>query len=314
MKTICRHLNESLNELPGMHSEFVSLQEALGKPALHRPCHIIHYMSGPSWRSFVYCKLLRLRLGKSPRVVVSFIHPHWGLLAEIMLRTFPPDGAVVLSERWRARCAAARLELSDAPLAGVDLERFAPVSPERRRDLRRTLGLPEGKIVVLHVGHLNTGRNLAAFHCFKGQEEFFPVVVGSTTVTPNTEVVNGLRNAGVTVIHKYLPNVEDYYQAADCYLFPTIDDHWCVQVPLSVIESLSCGTPVVATRFEGLPLLLPDGTDGLTYIDSFDNLIETVRQVACGGAVSPPPSLRRLGWDRIARELNAYYDHLLNSK
>ncbi len=314
MKTICRHLNESLNRLAGMRSQFVSLKEVLGKPALHRPCDIVHYMSGPSWRSFAYCKLMRLRLGKSPRVIMSFIHPHWGLLAEMMLRALPPDGAVALSEKWQARCAAAGLELSDTPLAGVDLERFGTVSPEKKRDLRQTLGFPEDRVVVLHVGHLNTGRNLAAFHCFKGQGEFFPVVVGSTTVSPNTEVVNGLRDAGVTVIHKYIQRIEEYYQAADCYLFPTIDDRWCVQVPLSVIESLACGTPVVATRFEGLPILLPEGTDGLTYIDSFDNLRETVRQVARGGPVSQPESLRRLDWGRIARKLNEYYDHMLNSK
>ena len=43
---------------------------------------------------------------------------------------------------------------------GVDTARFAPVSPEKKAELRRKYGIPLDKPVVLHVGHMTQGRNI----------------------------------------------------------------------------------------------------------------------------------------------------------
>ena len=97
---------------------------------------------------------------------------------------------------------------------GVDLERFRPVTPDQRRELRRNLGWPDGARVALHVGHLRSGRGLDLLAQLGGEEGWHPVVIASTSTPVETAVLDQLHRSGVELRREYDPHVERFYQAA----------------------------------------------------------------------------------------------------
>lgn len=313
MKKIGRKLSASLEATPNINARFAAVKEVFLNPNAFGTLEIIHYIAGPSWRSFVYAHLLKMHAGsKGTKTVISFTHPHWSSLASLAFRLFRPDAAVVQSVRWKAYCSHFDLKIWDRPIAGVNLNRFCPVSLIDKQRIRDELAFPKNKKVVLHVGHLNRGRNLLFLENLV-KRDLLPVVIGSTTVQPDGGLVRSLEAAGVIVIHKYLESIEKFYQAADCYVFPTIDPRSCVQIPLSILEAMACSLPVVSTRFEGLPLFFPEGYPGITYVDELDMLPAKVYDALFFSAMPEPERLACFDWSSIAEGLRDLYMEILRN-
>ena len=57
----------------------------------------------------------------------------------------------------------------------------------------------------------------------------------------------------------YVRNVHEYLQAADLFVFPTEGEAF----PLSLVEAMSCGLPVIASRVGGIPEIVTHGRDGI---------------------------------------------------
>ena len=294
-----------------MNVAFASVPEVLRYRASFGRVDIIHYLAGPSWRSFFYVRLLKQFLGFNAKTIISFIHPHWSVFANVFFRVFRPDAVIVQSVEWKNYCSHSGVLISEDLLVGVDLDKFKPVPADERMRIRNRLGLPLDKKILLHIGHLNRGRNLLPMTQFQFNRNILPVVVGSTTVCPDSEVVRALQQAGVRVVQGYQENIEYFYQTADCYLFPTVDPRSCVQVPLSVLEALACGTPVVSTRFEGMPIFLPDGFPGLTYLDNYESIPQAVERVLASDTKPDPTRLSKFSWDRTAARLSEFYKKIL---
>lgn len=136
----------------------------------------------------------------------------------------------------------------------VDSERFRPPSDPKER-LREKLGLPMEGPLVVHVGHLRAIRNLGPLAEIALAGRVAVAVVGSSDHGDGSGIAEELRRAGAHVIDRYLPQVEHVYQAADAFVFPVVDPHGAIEVPLGVLEAAACGLPVASTRFGGLPEL-----------------------------------------------------------
>ena len=307
MRKIGINLTVSLGAIPKINAQFASLKQVCLKPKSFRRPDIIHYVVGPSWRSFVYACLIKMQVGtKVTKTVISFIHPRWSYFADMALRLFRPDAAVVQSDRWKAYCSQLGFKIWDRPIVGVDLNRFRPVSSTEKQRIRDELKLPKKKKIVLHVGHLNKGRNL--IHITKlAEKDVLPIIVGSTSVHMDSALVSCLEAAGVIVIHRYIENIEKFYQAADCYVFPTIDPKFCIQIPLSILEAMACGLPVVSTRFEGLPLFFPEGYPGIKYIDDPSMLSAEMHDDLFFPERPGRERLACFDWENIAKGLKEFY-------
>lgn len=152
---------------------------------------------------------------------------------------------------------------------GVDTERFHPVDEDQKKRLREKYSLPADKPIVLHVGHLRTGRNVEQLLALN--DSLHGVLVASTYASDVQE--NDLKEklqtaSNVTVLGGYLPNIEEIYQLADVYLFPVIKEHNCIDTPLSALEAAACDVPVVATPYGELEELICE--DGFYEISSFE--------------------------------------------
>ena len=126
---------------------------------------------------------------------------------------------------------------------GIDAKKFSPVSKAASEELKRKYGIPLCKPLVVHVGHCSEGRGLEDFSAV-GPEYSKLVVASGMFEEPH--VMSELKSAGVRLHTEYLPEINEIYQMADCYLFPTRSTEHVISIPLSVMEALSCGVPVVA--------------------------------------------------------------------
>jgi D-inositol-3-phosphate glycosyltransferase len=150
---------------------------------------------------------------------------------------------------------------------GVDLERFQPVS----RDLaRKELGLPNDQFVVLYVGRFAPVKGLerlvaAASHLRSRRELSFLIIGGEGRKARSSAELSRLaQRASVEDIVRLQGRVEHellplYYSAADVLVIPSYYESF----GLVALESLACGTPVIATRVGAMDTLIQDGKTGL---------------------------------------------------
>jgi glycosyltransferase involved in cell wall biosynthesis len=166
---------------------------------------------------------------------------------------FSPTVGAFASQRLRdAHPNVSRVSHTFPP--AVDSVRFHPSDAPRGR-LRDELGLPAANPMVLHVGHLRRSRGLEPLAELASDPAITVVLIASTSTEPEADVVDMLQDSGVIIKREFLPDIHRWYQAADVYLFPVSDLQGSIEVPLTVLEALACGVPIVSTPFGGLPSL-----------------------------------------------------------
>lgn len=156
---------------------------------------------------------------------------------------------------------------------GVDTEKFKPVTKEKSAELKVKYGVPPERSVVLHVGHLNEGRNVAQL--MKLDEKYQVILVTSTLTKDeqDKELKNRLLSCpNIRLIDDYVHDIEEIYQLADVYFFPVTETGRCIDVPVSCLEAAACNKPVVTTDFGEMKSFRDK--NGFLLIDSFekDNL------------------------------------------
>lgn len=162
--------------------------------------------------------------------------------------------------------------------AGVDTKKFHPVDLEKKKQLRQKYGFAEDQKIVLHVGHLTAGRNVATM--LNLNRQYQAVLVTSTQKEEFWDADLNARmksdETSIRLVDTYLPNVEEMYQLSDVYFFPVLMAGRCIDSPLSVLEAAACDLPVVTTAFGEVKQLA--GRDGIYILDSLgeshvDNMI-----------------------------------------
>lgn len=123
---------------------------------------------------------------------------------------------------------------------------------------------------VLHVGHVRRSRGLDSLAALK--ERFGPSVEVRLVSSPRFPVEAGvaeeLHRSGVEIVKGFSSDLAAEYRWADVYLFPTDPGlGGAVELPLTVLEALHAGTPVVTTRFGAIEEALDDHA-GVYFFDS----------------------------------------------
>lgn len=123
---------------------------------------------------------------------------------------------------------------------GTDINSFHPMDTERVRAIRQS-----GKIIVLGVIFgFDIRKGLDAFNYLaeKLPENYEIIIVGFTDDS-------GYMNKRIKLIGRTesVTELAEYYSAADVFVTPTLEENF----PSVNIESLACGTPIVAYRTGG---------------------------------------------------------------
>ncbi len=156
---------------------------------------------------------------------------------------------------------------------GINTEKFSQRG-EVRDKLCEKLDLPNDKTIVLHVGHCSSGRYLEEMLALD-KNKYHPVIIASG-MFDDENTIKALTDGGIDVRFGFVKNIEDYYNCADVYFFPTKSSEFVISIPLSVMEALSCGTAAVGYRsFEKLSLIKCE-EKAMVLIDTVDEMPDAI--------------------------------------
>jgi O-antigen/teichoic acid export membrane protein/glycosyltransferase involved in cell wall biosynthesis len=217
------------------------------------------------------------------------------------LRQLAPDLLLLPTDR---EChAAARLGIAAATVCdGVDLERFRPPAAGERVALRRKWRLSPKDRIVLHVGPLRGGRGLQVMARMATLPGVTAVMAAGSARGPESEQLrHQLQAGGVVVIDGYVPQVEELYRLADCYLFPTASRDSAAGLPLSILEALASDLPVVSVAFGALSERF-GSAPGLELVED-PALLPERALAACGSGAHTRHLVESYAWDMLAGRL-----------
>ncbi len=145
-----------------------------------------------------------------------------------------------------------------------DTRQFAPAQDKDR--VREQLGWAQNEIVAVYVGGLVETKGMnelaaAAEPLFHQHEHFRLVCVGDGPARSRLLALRGrYRPERILLPGRVTPEeVPRFLQAADFLVLPSYSEG----MPQAVLEAMSCGLPVVATKVGGVPEAVIDGQTGL---------------------------------------------------
>lgn len=151
--------------------------------------------------------------------------------------------------------------------AGVDTNKFVPA--ENQKELKIKYGFEADKPVVLHVGHLKKGRNVAELLKIDSKYNVLLVTSTLTKDEQDSELKEKLLSRpNIRIIDSYIEAIEEVYQLCDVYFFPTVEKGNCIDVPLSCLEAAACSKPVITTDYGEMNELLQ--SEAFFRLDSFE--------------------------------------------
>ena len=280
------------------------MSTALRRELARAAPEILIYVSRSSTTlmAFLRSRVLRLFCPDARLVLVGLQARRHGRLQRRLAGRLAPDLVLVQSPESQRYLETLGCRTALLP-SGVDTAVYRPVSLGERRDLRQRYGLPHDRPIVLHVGHLKRERGVGVLaDLAAGGVQ--PVLITSSSTAQQPGLAEELRRAGVDVRTDYQPNVEHFYQLADCYVFPVASGDHAIEVPLSVLEAFACDLPVVTTRHGGLPRAFGRANHpGLVFADTPSELVAEALRLARSGVRDTRSLALPYSWEAAAASL-----------
>ena len=222
------------------------------------------------------------------------------------------DDLVELGVAPREKFAVVRL--------GIELDKRVG-SVDGRAETRRYLGIPDGRFAVGWVGRMTAVKRgdyvLEGFKLLRDRGvDATLCLVGDGPDRPQLE--RKAHELGIVrdiLFLGYQEDVAPLYAAFDALVLPSGNEG----TPVSVIEALAAGRPVVATRVGGVPDVVRDGEDGfLVDAGATDDLAERLSRLAADpalrerlGAAGRARVVPRYAVDRLVEDVDRLYRSLL---
>jgi glycosyltransferase involved in cell wall biosynthesis len=272
-----------------------------------------------------------------PKVVVHTFHGHvlrgyFGPLRTAVFRQVertlarPSDALIAVSPEVRDDL----VELGVAPAEKFVVVRLGIPLSERLdgdaedMDYRQLYGIPRDAFVVGWVGRM-TGvkdtsvvlRAVAALRA-RGVDAVVCLVGDGPDREPLEELAYELGIARATYFAGYQPDVAGFYRLFDAFFLPSVNEG----TPVSAIEALATGTPVVANRVGGVPDVVREGVDGfLVEPGDVDGAAERLEALARDsvlrttlGEAGRERVRARYAVTRLVDDVDRLYRSLLDSK
>ena len=188
------------------------------------------------------------------------------------------DVTVIAPSEWMADCARKSAVFDGADVRvvrnPVDIETFKPLSLTERAEMRDELGFGDKDVVLLFGAQTLTDRRkgftelVEALKLVKVRDDQRLCLASFGRPSKNALSAIGVPTVELGEISNDT-RLASIYSAADFFVIPSLEDNY----PNTVVESLSCGTPVIGFAAGGIKDLVDGSTTGI--------LAEQVGDVAC---------------------------------
>lgn len=198
---------------------------------------------------------------------------------------------------------------------GIDVERFAQAAP-----LDRSALLPRrrDRILLLSVGDLIKRKNHQAIISALPLlgESYQLVLCGYGPERQKLEQLAQELGVGDNVTFLgFRKDIPQIMKASDVFVFPSLQEG----LPVSVMEAMASGLPVVASAIRGIsPDLIEDGKTGILLIDNAPaHIAQAIRRVTDDGALrdsmvaSAHEKVRTYGLDYILEDMERIFADVL---
>jgi glycosyltransferase involved in cell wall biosynthesis len=267
---------------------------------------IIHYIPGPTNKSFFLLKIIKLCLHNNSRFILSAPHPSFNNRI-LSLLNFKPDYVIASSIQMNERMKRLRINSHLQP-NGIDVSRFRPVSEFEKIKLREKYDL-KNEFTVLHVGHIMAKRNLGIFKGLSTRVQ--SVIVASDYIKMDEDISESLNATGCSIYKGYFKDIEEFYQLADCYIFPVLPGD-SILCPLSIMEAMSCNIPVITTGFDGIRSFFAEG-NGLIFAESDDEFLDSIERIVDRNLhISTREMVMQYSWENISYNFIKIYNKMLS--
>ncbi|MCH7548136.1 MAG: glycosyltransferase, partial [Candidatus Krumholzibacteriota bacterium] len=208
---------------------------------------------------------------------------------------------------------------------GVDTKRFRPLADG---ETNRKLDVPDDFVFALSRIDSNKGLDylIRAFGRIKG-ETTSHLVIGGGSRNPKehevevkkhlTDIVDELDLSDRVTFTSYVPDefLDAYYRQTRLFVLPSKYEPF----GMTTTEAMSCGTPVVVTKFGGIRRDLSDGKDALLVdVSDEEAFAATMTRVLQDGklrgklaAGALKTAREKFSWDGIARRHITFYERYL---
>jgi glycosyltransferase involved in cell wall biosynthesis/thymidylate kinase len=151
-------------------------------------------------------------------------------------------------------------------------------------DPRADFGIAADQKWVIHVGPVRENRGVRHLAEIAAQDGVKVTLISRPGSGEDPGLREFLTGVGVQVFDQYLESIEAVYHAADGMVFPTTDPSGCIELPLSVLEAVACGLPVIAAPFGGLVDHFPAGAPGLQVVADPAEIAGAVKSALLDGS------------------------------
>lgn len=271
MRNVITHFSKALNK---EHEVFyAALRDIRTSFALAKDSDVVIVCARAGAKAYLLCKLLILRTAK----------------LFVFLVQQPEKWFVILNKFSRLNCDYLAIYEKDSEVlrpkpskvyevsVGIDTRKFHAIGVDERNRLKGKYGFDPIRPVILHVGHCSSGRGLEDFGLID-QSRYQPAVVASG-LFEDKAVIDRINEANIKLFTGFMSKIEELYQVADVYLFPTKTTEYVISVPLSVMEALACGTPVIAYKqLASLAYIKTKSPNALKIIENNSEIANALEQ------------------------------------
>jgi glycosyltransferase involved in cell wall biosynthesis len=188
----------------------------------------------------------------------------------------------------------------------LDLDRFHPPDPERRRDVRERLGVAGDEVLALSIGRLTPEKGLDvlvdAVAAHPAERRPTLAIGGSGPLRAAVEGRAAEHGIGVRMLGDVSPDeLPDFIGAADVVAYASRQG---TNVPVAILEAMACSRFVIATDQPPATHELLAGGRGIVVpagdVDAFADALRTAVSMGADGRRSAGEAARR--WIEVEHE------------
>ena len=280
-----------------------------------------HFLHPDGWAAVETAKRLGVPVVLSARGSDANSTPEAPGMAEVVARTLASATMLIaVSRGLAARMIALGADPSKVVVVpnGIDAAAFSPRSA-KGDEIRARAGVAPGEAFVLNVGRLERVKGqdllidaLARANARPGTVRIKVAVVGDGSA--KADLMARAAAAGVAnriVFVGQVPHAElaDWYSAADLFCLPSRNEGH----PNALVESIACGTPVVATAVGAADDVVTPRCGRLVPSENVAALCDAILEELAVDRVASVVRAEVTGrsWERVAADVHAVYAEAL---